>query len=81
MENRLSRHFLQKQCLDSRFSLRSRTHIFFTKLTIQNTVPVLRLEKSYKIIENIRITISKDHNNKDCLSLRNFIPHKAWERA
>ena len=39
-------------------------HIFFTKLTIQNTVPVLRfLEKSYKIIENIRITISKDHNN------------------
>ena len=34
-------------------------HIFFS----QNTVPVLRLEKSYKIIENIRITISKDHNN------------------
>ena len=37
-------------------------HIFFTKLTIQN-FSVLRLEKSYKIIENIRITISKDHNN------------------
>ena len=34
-------------------------HIFFP----QNTVPVLRLEKSYKIIENFRITISKDHNN------------------
>ena len=28
-----------------------------------NTVPGLILEKSFKIIENIRITISKAHNN------------------
>ena len=48
---------------DSRFSLRARTHFFSTKLIIQNTVPGLRLEKSFKIIDTIRITISKDHNN------------------
>ena len=48
---------------DSRISLRARTHIFSTKLTIQNTALGLRLEKSFKIIENISITISKDHNN------------------
>ena len=34
-------------------------HIF----SPQNTVRGLRLEKSFKVIENIRITISKDHNN------------------
>ena len=44
---------------DSRFS----THFFFFKLAIQNTFLSLRIEKSFKIIENIRITISKDHNN------------------
>ena len=35
----------------------------FRDCAIQNTVPGLRvLEKSFKVIENIRITISKDHN-------------------
>ena len=48
---------------DSRFLLRTRTHFFFSKLTIQNTFLSHRIEKSFKIIENIRITISKDHNN------------------
>ena len=48
---------------DSRFSLRARTHFFFSKLTIQNTFLSHSIEKSFKIIENIRITISKDHNN------------------
>ena len=55
--------FTEAVALISRFSLRARTHIFSTKLIIQNTVPDLRLEKSFKFIENIRITISKDHNN------------------
>ena len=31
---------------DLRFSLRARTHFLFTKLTMQNTVLGLRLEKS-----------------------------------
>ena len=48
---------------DSRFSLHTRTHFFFFKLAIQNTFLSLRIEKSFKIIENIRIPISKDHNN------------------
>ena len=43
---------------DSRFSLRARTHFCFTKLTTQNTVLGLRLEKAFKIIENIHISIS-----------------------
>ena len=66
---------------DSRFSLRARTHFFPIKITIQNTVPGLRLEKSFKIIENIRIRISKDHNSWDCLSIRNFIPNEACHRT
>ena len=48
---------------DLRFSLQARTHFLFTKLTIQNTVLGLRLEKSFQIVDSIRITISKDHNN------------------
>ena len=38
-------------------------HIFSQNYTIQNIFLSHRIEKSYKIIENIRITISKDHNN------------------
>ena len=40
-------------------------HIFST----QNTFLGFRLEKYSNNIENIRITISKDHNNYDCLSI------------
>ena len=47
---------------DLRISLRDRTHFLSTKLTILNTV-LGRLEKSSYIVESIRITISKDHNN------------------
>ena len=50
--------FTEAVGLDSRFSLRA-THFFYTKITIiQNTVLGLRLKESFKIIENIRITIS-----------------------
>ena len=37
--------------------------------------------KSFKIIEDIRITISKDHNNKYRLSIRNCIPNEACNRT
>ena len=43
---------------DSRFSLRTGTHFFFSKLTIQNTFLSHIIEKSFKIIEDIRIAIS-----------------------
>ena len=55
--------------------------IFPIKLTIQSTVPGLRLDKSIKIIENFRITISQDHNSQDCLSINHFIHNEACIRT
>ena len=73
--------FYRSRVLDSRFSLRARTHFSPIKLTIQNTVPGLRLDKSIKIVENIRITISKDHNSQDSLSINHFIHNEACIRT
>ena len=57
-------------------------HIFPPiKLTIQNTAPGLSLDKSIKIIENIRITMSKDHNSQDSLSINHFIHNEACIRT
>ena len=53
---------------DSRYSLLDRTHFFFSKLAILNIFLNIRIEKSSKIIESIRITISK-HRNKFCHEL------------
>ena len=48
---------------DLPISLRHRTHFLFPKLAILKTFLNIITEKSFKIIESIRITISKDHNN------------------